>query len=44
MFRNNHMEPDKITLVEWVDHVLTQSFTKKNIKSRFKAMYISFQP
>ncbi len=40
MFKNNHMEPNKITLVGWVDHVLKQSFTKKNMKSKFKAIYI----
>jgi hypothetical protein len=29
MSRNNHMEPDKITLDGWVDKVLKQSLTKK---------------
>jgi hypothetical protein len=36
MFRNNHMELDKITLIGWVDQAFEQSLTKKNIKSRFK--------
>jgi hypothetical protein len=27
MFKSNHMEPDKITLVRWVHHALEQSFT-----------------
>ncbi len=29
MFRNNHKELDKITLVGWVDQALEQSLTKK---------------
>lgn len=31
MFLKNHMELDKITLVGWVDQVLEQSLTKKNL-------------
>jgi hypothetical protein len=32
MVQNNHMEPNKITLVGWVDQALDQSLTKQNIK------------
>jgi hypothetical protein len=35
MFRNNDMEPCKITLIGWVDQVLEQSLTKK-IKFGFR--------
>jgi hypothetical protein len=31
------MEPNEITLVGWVDEALEQSFTKKKVKSRFRA-------
>jgi hypothetical protein len=31
------MKPNKITLVEWVDQALEQSFTKQNIKSWFRS-------
>jgi hypothetical protein len=34
MLRSNHMEPNKITLVGWVNQALKQSFIKQNIKSR----------
>jgi hypothetical protein len=34
MSRSNHMEPNKITLVGWVNQALKQSFIKQNIKSR----------
>lgn len=34
------MEPNKITLVGWVDQVLEHALTKRNIKSGFKATYI----
>ncbi len=36
MFQNNHMELHKISLAEWVDQALKQSFTKKNIKFGFR--------
>jgi hypothetical protein len=36
MSRSNHMEPNNITLIRWVNQVLKQSFTKKNIKFGFK--------
>ncbi len=36
MSKNNHMEPNKITLVGWVNQALKQSFIKQNIKYRFK--------
>jgi hypothetical protein len=32
MFESNHMEPNKITLVGWVNQAINQSLTKK--KSR----------
>ncbi len=35
-FRNNDMKLDKITLARWIDQALEQSFTKKNIKFKFK--------
>ncbi len=40
MSRSNHMEPNKITLVGWVDQAINQSLTKKNIKVGFKATCI----
>jgi hypothetical protein len=40
MYRNNHMEPYKITLVGWVDQTLEQSLKINKIKSRFKATCI----
>ncbi len=35
MFRSNHMELDKITIVGWVNQAINQSFTKRNIKAGF---------
>ncbi len=31
MFKSNHMEPDKITLVEWMDQALNQSLIEKTL-------------
>jgi hypothetical protein len=42
MVQNNHMEPNKITLVGWVDQALDQSLTKQNIKYGFGATSIWF--
>ncbi len=36
MVRNNYFEPNKVTLVKWVDKALLQSLKKKTIKSRFR--------
>jgi hypothetical protein len=36
MSKSNHMKPNKITLARWVDQALEQSFTKQNIKFRFR--------
>jgi hypothetical protein len=35
MSRNNHMEPDKITLAGWVNQAINQSLIKRNIKVGF---------
>ncbi len=40
MFKNNHMEPYKITLARWVDQALKQSLTKQNIKLGFRTTCI----
>jgi hypothetical protein len=40
MAKKYHMEPNKIILTRWVDQALYHSFTKQNIKSRFRATYI----
>jgi len=40
MVRRNCIELDKISLVGWVDKALDQTFTRKNIISRFKATRI----
>ncbi len=42
MVQNNHMEPNKITLVGWVDQALNQSLMKQNIKYGFGATSIWF--
>lgn len=34
------MEPNKITLVGWVDLALKKSLTKQNIKSKFRTIGI----
>jgi hypothetical protein len=36
MAKNNFLELDKITLVEWVDKALQQSSKNEKIKSRFR--------
>jgi hypothetical protein len=40
MFKNNHREPNKVTLVGWVDRTFNQSLSKQNIKARFKTTRI----
>jgi hypothetical protein len=40
MVKRNYIELDKISLVGWVDKALNQTFTRKNIISRFKATRI----
>jgi len=40
MANNNFLEPNKMTLAEWVDKVLQQSLKKENIKSMFKVCEI----
>jgi len=40
MFKNNHREPNKVTLVGWVDRAFNQSLSKQNIKARFKTTRI----
>jgi len=42
MVQNNHMEPNKITLVGWMDQALNQSLMKQNIKYGFGATSIWF--
>jgi hypothetical protein len=42
MVNDNFTEPNKITLLGWVDKALDQTLTKKNIISRFKV--IGIQP
>jgi hypothetical protein len=36
VFRNNHMEPNKIIVNRWENKVLEQSLTKKNFKYGLK--------
>ncbi len=36
MVKNNHLEPNKVTLTTWVDKALQQPLKKENIKLRFK--------
>ncbi len=40
MFKNNHKEPDKVTLGGLVDRTFNQSLSKQNIKARFKTIGI----
>jgi hypothetical protein len=40
MVNDNFIEPNKITLLGWVDKALYQTLTKKNIISRFKVIGI----
>lgn len=42
MVNDNFIEPNKITLLGWVDKALDQTLTKKNIISRFRV--IGIQP
>ncbi len=45
MFRSNHMEPNKITVIGRVDQTLEQLVTKKNIEFGLKATCIlAFNP
>jgi hypothetical protein len=38
MVNDNFIEPNKITLLGWVDKALDQTLTKKNIISRFRVI------
>jgi len=40
MANNNFLEPNKMTLAEWVDKVLQQSLKKENIKFVFRVCEI----
>lgn len=40
MAKKYYMESNKIILTRWVDQALNHSFTKQNIKSKFRATYI----
>jgi hypothetical protein len=40
MVNDNVIEPNKITLLGWVDKALDQALTKKNIISRFRVIGI----
>jgi hypothetical protein len=40
MATNKYQEPNKITLVGWVDRAIDQSLTKDNIRSWFKVIDI----
>jgi hypothetical protein len=40
MARSKFNEPDKITLVGWVEKALDQSLTKQNIQAEFKGIGI----
>jgi hypothetical protein len=40
MSKSNHMEPNEITLVGWVNQTISQFLTKKNINVGFKATCI----
>ncbi len=40
MFKNNHREPDKVTLAGLVDRTFNRSLSKQNIKARFKTIGI----
>jgi hypothetical protein len=42
--RNNHMEPNNITLVGWVDQALEQSLTKKTSSMGLRYVYMAFEP
>jgi hypothetical protein len=38
MLRNNNREPNKVTLIGWVDKTLNQSLSKQNMKVWFKTI------
>jgi len=40
MVRFNYLEPNKVTLVSWVDKALNQSLSKQNILSEFRATWV----
>jgi hypothetical protein len=40
MARNNYLDPNKVTLAEWVDKTLLQYLKKETIKLRFKVYMI----
>ncbi len=40
MVRRNYIEPNKITLVGWVNKTLNLALTRQNIMSRFKGTRI----
>ncbi len=40
MFKNNHIQPNKIIMAKWVDQAIDQCFTNKNIKVGFQATFI----
>jgi hypothetical protein len=40
MVKNNHCEPNKCTLIGWVDKVLEHALMKKNINNKFKVTII----
>ncbi len=40
MVKRNYIEPNKITLVGWVDKALNLALTRKNIMSKFKSTRI----
>jgi tRNA A37 threonylcarbamoyladenosine biosynthesis protein TsaE len=38
MAKSKYLEPDKVTLVEWVDKALQQSLKKENIKIKVQGL------
>jgi hypothetical protein len=40
MFRTDHMDPNNITMVGWVDYAIDQSLIDKNMKYGFKTTCI----
>jgi len=40
LFKSNHIEPNKIIIVKWVNQAIDQCFTNKNIKVEFQATCI----
>ncbi len=39
MAKNKYLEPNKVTLVEWVDKALQQSLKKENIKIKVQGLW-----